>query len=143
MLGLNPQFALVSDISDSCISESLFETCMQQPDASQEVCLVQAMQGECATTTEDAPADGSIEQLIAQSITDGVIMQTTDGVTEIIVNNAETTEEIGAEEAEEADDEPEVVVVNELRISDDTTVGASTGDVLTGESSDSLSSAVV
>lgn len=35
------------------------------------------------------------------------------------------------------------MTVNELRIPDDTTVGASTGDVLTGESSASLSSAVV
>lgn len=92
MLGLNPQFALVSDISDSCISESLFETCMQQPDASQEICLVQAMQGECAPTTEDAPAADSIEQLVAQSVTDGVIMQTTDGVMEILVQNGETNE---------------------------------------------------
>ncbi len=143
MLGLNPQFALVSDISDSCISESVFETCMQQPDASQEICLVQAMQGECTPTNQDVPADDSIEQLVAQSVTDGVIMQTTDGVMEIIVNNAETTEEIGTEASEEADDEPGVIVVNELLIQDDTTIGTSTGDVLTGENIDSLSSAVV
>lgn len=43
---------------------------MQQPDASQEVCLVQAMQGTCETSDADIPADDSIEQLVAQSVTE-------------------------------------------------------------------------
>lgn len=60
---------------------------MQQPDATQEICLVQSMQGECTPNAGAVPADDSLEHLVAQSVTGGIIMQTTNGNVEIIVTH--------------------------------------------------------
>jgi cysteine-rich repeat protein len=118
MLWLNPQFALVSDISDSCINEAIFETCMQQTDASQEVCLVQAMQGDCTANEADIPAEDSIEHLVAQSVTEWVILQTTDGITEIVVTHPESAWDIEPSENTSTDTGDEQVEQPQLAVNE-------------------------
>ncbi|USN54790.1 MAG: hypothetical protein H6765_10070 [Candidatus Peribacteria bacterium] len=46
-IGMNPQWGLVSDVDNACLDEVAFENCMNQHEAQQDTCYIQALLPDC------------------------------------------------------------------------------------------------
>ena len=65
-LGMSPQLALVSDLSDECLSEAVYAECMAQEDAVQETCLSLAIDPTCQQAAETEIVADVVEEMIEE-----------------------------------------------------------------------------